>query len=247
MSDETDVRERRRQRAEQHKEGAKSGFSFKKYRVPLVIILLWGGIVAYNVTAADNVADCPGHWHSTMTLYVNGERVTFTGNPQYTLEGGTMPVKTHMHRGSESLWHFEPTSKECIKYSAALERVDMNMSPDKLVLSGSYHAEQGWGGTHTVNETHKLTAWQKPWQGNWTQISIAKLDKMQVPDGYEILIVYGDEDADGIAELQSLAQPNGQTPGAPTGAVFPWGPVLGISGMAFVALLVWRSFAKSTA
>ncbi len=246
MSDATDTRERRRQRAEENKESTSTPFSFKKYRVPVVILILWAAIVAYNVNAAENSADCPGHWHSTMTVYVNGDRVLFTPHPAYTLEGGTMPVKTHMHRGSESLWHFEPTGgKECIEFRDALRFVDMDISPSKLTLSGDYHANAGWGGSFENNETHKLTAWQKPWEGEWESISISTLDKMQVPDGHEILIVYGDQDDAGIAELQSQAQPNTQTPGPTTGSVFPWGPVLGISGMAVVALMVWRSFTKS--
>ena len=248
MTDANDARERRRQRAEANRSGPGAGAALKRFRVPLVIVLLWGAGVAIAVTTADANQDCPGHWHSSMSVFVEGDRVLFTPNPSYTLEGGTMPMSTHMHRGSESLWHFEPTKRECIPLGDALKRVEMDIGPGRLELSGDYHQQSGWGGTHTDNGTHSVQAWIKEWEGDWEAISIKKLDAMQVPDGAEVIIAYGDANETALATLQSQATPNTQTP-APggSGSGLPLGPLFGLTAFALVGLLVWRSFTKGVA
>lgn len=250
MTDATDARERRRQRAEQNNQGPGAGAVLKRFRVPIIIVLLWGAGVAIAVTTSDANQDCPGHWHSTMNVFVDGQQVVFTANPAYTLEGGTMPVTTHMHRGSESIWHFEPTSRDCIPYSDALRRVDMDLGSDRLELSGDYHQQRGWGGTHVGNETHSLHTWMKEWEGDWEPVSASSLDSMQVPDGAEVLIVYGEENetaALGIYQDQVVAYPAGHAPQDSTGSNLPLGPLFGLTAFALVGLLVWRSVTKGMA
>lgn len=245
----TDARERRRQRAEENKSGPDAVGALKRLRVPIVIVLLWGAGMAIAVTTSDANQDCPGHWHSTMSVFVEDQRVLFTPNPAYTLEGGTMPMKTHMHQGSESLWHFEPTKRECIPLRDALKRVDMDIAPGKLELSGDYHQARGWGGTHTDNETHSVQAWMKPWEGEWEPVTLKKLDAMQVPDGAEVIIAYGQTNETTVLDLQGQATPNTQqpAPGGGSGSGLPLGPLFGLSAFALVALLVWRSFTKGMA
>lgn len=240
----TDARERRRERAEENKEGFNAGSALKKIRVPLIIVLLWGAGMAIAVATSDAGQECPGHWHSTLSLHVDGQRVVFTQNPAYTLEGGIMPISTHMHRGSEGIWHFEPTKKGCIDYKDALARVDMQMTTDKLELKGDYHAQAGWGGTHTTNETNELNAWIKEWEGSWEPIALNKLANMQVPDGAQVLVVYGNETDEAIAGFQEGATPVSQPPGPSDAGGLPIGPLFGLSAFALVGLLVWRSFTK---
>lgn len=149
---------------------------------------------------------CPGHWHSTLSVFVEGERVVFTANPQYTLEGGTMPVRTHMHQGSESRWHFEPAEQECIPLREALATVNVRLESGRLELSGDYHQNQGWGGVYEGDNERLLRAWIHLRGGDWASLEVAELAAMQVPDGAQVLVAFGAYDEAEVARMQEDPQ-----------------------------------------
>lgn len=174
-------------------------------------LLLPGCIESLSAPAEE--VDCPGHWHSTFTLFVHGERVLFTPNPAYTLEGGTMPVRTHMHRGAESLWHFEPnTGTECIPMADALAVIDIQLEPGRLEFASTYYLENELNATYSEGNGMQLQAWIRSWQGEWTPISIKELVASQVSDGSEVLVLFGKYDANDVVEFQQQAQPNKMQP-----------------------------------
>lgn len=171
--------------------------------VPMLAAALAGCVLPEPLTAGDD--GCPGHWHAAVTFFVHDLRVAFTDNPDYVLEGGTMPLRTHMHQGGESLWHFEPPETECIPLREALASVDVTLQPDRLVLAGDYHRQAEWGGTHEPRGDQSLRAWMRPFEGEWEPAEVAGLVAGQVPDGAQVLVAFGAHDEADVARMQGEA------------------------------------------
>ncbi len=250
----TDARERRRARAETAKK-TNVGATIKKFRIPILILLIWAAVVGFNVAQAEGVIaskgeSCPGHWHSTFDVYVDGQKVAFTANPAYTLEGGQgMGIRTHMHRGAEGIWHFEPPTIACGEMVDAMDLLDMKVSSTAMTLSGGYHDVNGWGGTHTVDGNNSLHILYKEFDGEWTEMSASAFNKFQPLDGSQILIVYGSEDAAALATLQSTGTtslPENLTPQGYDAGPGNFIAITMASIFALLALLIWYNFAKKT-
>lgn len=135
-------------------------------------------------------AECPGHWHLSFDLYVNGTRVSYD-HAAFTLEGRQgMPVETHLHRGSDWQWHFEPPGQErCIPLSSALAHVDTQLAADQLVLDGT-HAELGQAGTFQAGGGAVLEARHRV-SGAWATILIGDLVGRQPEGGERIVVAFG--------------------------------------------------------
>lgn len=243
----SDARERRRQRHEQTAPKASVGKTLKTYRVPIVIVVIWAAIVGFNVAQAEGAIgsigpDCPGHWHATFDIFVDGQHVAFVDNPAYRItgEGGTLPLETHMHRGQDRVWHFEPSVERCIDLGDAAARVDVTWTSDSLSLSGSYHDSRGWGGTHSDGDNGTLQFWVHGWNGEWKQVTGPQLADKQAPDGEQVLILFGDLDAATVQQLQAAATPipSNLQPHAAEGE-FPFVPVMAATLFAGLALYLW--------
>jgi hypothetical protein len=250
----TDARERRRQRHEQETRKHRPGQKLKQWRIPIIIVLLWGAIVAYNVAASEGAfgdpgPDCPGHWHVTFDVFVDGQRVAFVDNPAYRItgEGGTLPLETHMHQGQDRIWHFEPAVPRCIDLGDAAERVDVTWTADSLTLAGAYHESRGWGGTHVDGVNGTLAFWVHDFGGEWREVRGPDLAGRQPPDGQQVLIVFGDASAATLGQLQAAATPipGNLEPRIATGE-FPFVPVMAATIFAALALYLWFAATKKS-
>lgn len=236
-------RERRAQRASAQAGGGRGGgVNWKRYRVHIIIILLWA-VATAGIVAADKYGqDCPGHWHSTMDVWVDGQKVVLA-HPKFQLEGNQgMPISTHMHRGSEGVWHFEPSPSRCIDFEEALGYVDIDLQSDRMVLDGA-HADLGQDGTFVEGGNNTLTAYYKPYGGSWHTISSSRLNNRQLADGSSVLILYGDYNETQVQEYQDTTIP---LPGnlRPAGDKFPLVPVMGVTILAVVILAVWNGMSR---
>lgn len=222
MSDDLSPRDRRRQQAKGSRtkdvKGA-TGSVLKKAAPLIVILAIAGFVVAGFVIQKDRLdnLECPGHWHSTMKVYIDGSEVRFDG---YNLESGTTPMSNHFHRGDSQkwLWHFEPGIPRCIEFEDAARDIDVDVSKDRIRLTGAHEA-QPWGGTHQAEGDKKVQAFHNV-HGDWESISISKLNKRQLVDGEQLLILYGDYGEEEISNFQGSVPPAGQqgpAPGHPAG------------------------------
>lgn len=143
---------------------------------------------------------CPGHWHSTMKVFVHGAEVSF-GN--YSLEDGNTPVSAHLHRNDvKHKWHWEPPQgRRCIPFAQAAAHVGMDLSPGRLVLWGE-HA--GRDGTYTEDGAVRLRAFSRLPDAEWAPFPVAQLDEAQLADGERLLILFGDHGDDEVAAFQAL-------------------------------------------
>lgn len=241
-------RERRRSRASSGAGKPAGGPTlWKRYKVHVIILVIFGGLATAMAVNASQTQDCPGHWHSTMDVYVNGDRVTFN-DPKYDLNGarangGSMSLAAHMHQPDDAMWHWEPVGADCIPLGDVLDVIDMELTSSKLVLDGA-HEKYGDAGTFTENETHKLSAWHRIGEGDWEEISIRKiLDRQAQPDERQ-LIVFGNETEEQMAPFRAKADSNNLqgSSGGQGGASYV--PVVGVSIMGLVALGVWHSLSR---
>lgn len=202
------ARDRRRQRAKSR--GPDTGATFKRYRVHLAIVLIFGAIVAAMVVSAQQSKGCPGHWHSTQDFFVNGERVSYL-HPKYDLNGartygGSMAVSAHMHNtgGNDYTWHFEPpTAQTCVEFSDALRVVDTRISDDTLTLDG----QQSVTGTFRAGDNGTtLQAYHKVGDGPWEDISMGRLNDRQLRPDERVIVVYGNETTNDLDAFKATAE-----------------------------------------
>jgi hypothetical protein len=243
------ARERRRSRAQSSKPKGQGGRTvWQRYKVHVIIVLIFGGLAAAMAVNASQTKECPGHWHSTMDVYVNGQRVSFN-HQKYDLNGasrngGSMSLAMHMHQPDDALWHWEPQGgADCAELRDALEHVDMELTSSRLVLDGA-HEQLGLSGTFTENETHKLSAWHRIGDGEWEEMGInALLGRQPQPDERQ-LIVFGNQTEEQMAPFRAKADANNLqgSSGSQGGASYV--PVVGVSIMGLVALGVWHSLSR---
>jgi hypothetical protein len=191
--------------------------------------------------------DCPGHWHSTQDVYVNGERISFS-HPKFKLEGGQgMPVSSHMHQDSDAQMHFEPsTAHTCIPYGDFTRFIDMDLEPGKLTLDGA-HAELGQAGTYRDNSTHTLRAEHCIGTAtscdDWENITISKLVKRQLQPNERVLIHYDNGTADEAAMRQTATSHaiQGSSGGGGGSSLVP---AVGVGILGLVVLGAWHAMSR---
>jgi hypothetical protein len=242
------ARDRRRERAKAKPSDA-AGRTFKRYRVHLVIVLLFGAIITVMAVNAQNGSSCPGHWHASQDVYVNGERVSYA-HPKYDLSGsrqngGSMSVSAHMHQnGGDFLWHFEPpVAKTCIPYERALDVVDTDLSEDRLVLDGA-HEQLGLSGTFEVDDEHQLRAYHKVGEGGWQDISIGSLLRRQLVGDERVLIVYGNETGSALDPFKQVAEGHSIEGSSGGGGKDSLVPAFGVGLLGLAVLGVWHAMSK---
>ncbi len=242
----TDARDRRRERAESKKK-VDVGATIKKLRVPIVIVILWAAIVGFNVAQGqgligDNAENCPGHWHSTMDFFVDGERVAFPQGPyKISGEGGKLPLSSHMHAPDDRTWHWEPSTVTCLDFRDAMDKVDVDMRSDAISFDGS----QTITGTFVNNETHSWKAYTSEYEAGWETSTISKISGRQLLDGERVVFVYSPIDDDGAA-LRDNVGPMSQGVSGATDDPTMFIAITMTSIFALIGLMIWWNFAKKT-
>lgn len=235
------ARDRRRERAKAAG-GAGAGRTFKRYRVHVAIVLIFGAIVSVMAVKASEPAECPGHWHSTMDVYVEGARISFA-HPKFTLEGsaangGSMTAAAHMHRSDDFMTHMEG---RCVSFEEFVGYLDMGLTSDRLVLDGA-HVALGQAGTYEEAGNNTLQAMHRLPDGDWESIGIGTLLDRQLLPNERVLVVYGDDDSTAIESFQDAAdQHTIQSSSARNTSLFP---AVGVGIMGLVVLLGWHAMSK---
>lgn len=241
------ARDRRRQRAKSNAPAA--GAALKRYRVHLIIVLVFGAIVAAMVVDGRSSAECPGHWHSSDDVFVHGQRVPFS-HPKFTLEGsssygGSMPVSSHKHQGDDFMWHFEPsTANTCVPYGDGLRFVDMELEPGRLVLDGAHAAP--YAGTYrdgengTVRAEHCLGSATSCEE--WQPISISRLLDRQLRPNERVIVWFGNE-TEATAEMRETASAHNIQGSSGVGGS-SYVPAVGVGILGLVVLGAWHALSR---
>lgn len=208
-----DVRRMRQERATQNRRKALPARLGKQLLIGLIAAIAVTGIVyAVQQNAeqnASNRANCPGHWHATFAVYVEGERVPFPQPPYLIAPQGKLPLSMHMHTPSQETLHFEPAQPECLGVKDTMELVDVDLSQSKLTLSGG-HEQDAFGGTYEESGNKTLRFFTQERDGDMQEEPWSELRDRQLKDGEKMLIVYGnDTDEEVAAFMEALPDPPG--------------------------------------
>lgn len=204
-----DVRRMRQERAAQNRRKALPAKLGKKLLIGLIAAVALAGIVYAVQQNAETRANCPGHWHATFAVYVDGERVPFPQPPYLMAPQGKLPMSLHMHTPSQETLHFEPTPPECLGVKDTMNYVDVGLSASKLVLDGP-HEEGPFGGTYEDSGNKTLRFFTQERDGDMREESWSDLRDRQLKDGEKMLIVYGEDTQEEVAAfMEALADPPG--------------------------------------
>lgn len=154
-------------------------------------------------------AQCPGHWHATYYLILNGEKVDYRA---YDL-GSPLPVQYHLHTPNDYTWHFEPSSPRCIEFAMALSDVHTVLGNNSITLTDDRHAANGVAATYTAEGARAVQAFHATgWSDKWLMIAIDQLNQRQLEDGEKVLVLFGAYTQEEIVDWQAQVP---RPPGTP--------------------------------
>lgn len=226
--DKMTVRERRAQHAKQQARKDAPKNLVRKAAVPALIVLVLAAVATGFYFTNKNAQDCPGHFHATFGIYIpdgNGsfEKVDFAsprapnGGAYYDFGNGPgFSLSIHMHQsgaeqGSSALgpsqFHFEPpTANTCVPLEDALQAIEVEATNSRLELKGA-HAQMDQDGTWTASGNQTLHVYIQDDQGTWSESSYSAWEDKQLPDGYAILMAFGDYSEEQIEQMQAGIPP----------------------------------------
>ncbi len=195
-----DVRKMRQERAAAQRRKSLPAKAGKRILIAVVIVVAIAGIVYAVQQSAERRGSCPGHWHATFAIYVDGERVPFPQPPYQLAPQGKMAMSMHMHSPSQEILHYEPVQPECLGTEDAFNRIDVDLGSDKMILD-SDHENGPLGGTYENDGNSTLRYFVQPKDSTLEETSWSKLKDRQLANGEKLLIAYG---AYSEAEIQSM-------------------------------------------
>ncbi len=216
------VRERRAQNAKANAIKTAPGRMARKAIVPAIVVLIIAAIATGMYLNDKNASKCPGHWHATFDVYVQGGNQTHQVSyraPQFDLNGQT-PLRSHMHQSDgKNMFHFEQGGL-CVGIEEALGYVDTEISGSSVKLDG-VHDSLGQAGTYRGNVTvyieHVSDRQYTERNGvrviqnetlEWRQHSVKSILDYQLKDGERLLVLEGDYTAEQVAQFQAaMAMP----------------------------------------
>lgn len=175
----------------------------------LVVVLVVGGVVALVVRQGD-APDCPGHWHASLGVVVEGERVPFPQPPyNWEGEGGDLPFAMHMHRPDQEQLHFEPARPRCQGVQQTMALLDVRIEPGLLRFAGAH--EQGpFGGEYRDDGEQVLRTFLEARGEGLREEPVDAILDYQLRDGEKLLVAYGDYAPEEIEVLMAqIDEPTG--------------------------------------
>lgn len=234
-------------------EQASIGDKIKKFRVPIVILLLWLAIVGYQVAAQRGVVGdpgdgCPGHWHHMLDVHIDGEELTFDPNVNRIFSDSAGGFHLHDDTGRV---HYHPGTERCIPLEDALAFLGLDVDADGMTVSSQFHyrTTAPVAGTYATNDTHELRVYHAEWdyganeRGDFQMVkNVNKLLEQQIGNGDSILITYVPKDVDGSVIDAQMADS-----GAIGESYIPakkdiFVPIMATTLFAGVGILVWSKF-----
>ncbi|MGB1586194.1 MAG: hypothetical protein ACPHID_04020 [Thermoplasmatota archaeon] len=228
--------------------------SWKAYRVPIVIVLVWLAIVAYQVGAQRGVvgdpgSGCPGHWHYMLEVHIDEDELIF--DPQVN-RGFSDATRTgfHVHDATGRV-HMHPGTERCIEFDETMEFFGLEVATGSLTVGSQYnYLTQGpIAGTYENNDTHELRLYHADWdyqndaRGTWNRITNINgfLDE-QIGNGDAVLLTYVSKDAPDelIASQQDGVAAIGDSYVPAKKSIFV--PIMAATMFAGIGLAVWNKF-----
>lgn len=207
MSDDNlSQRERRRQQHEASKPKVNlNAGALKQWAWPIGLVVIIGGVAGLIIASESAAPDCPGHWHSGYSIWINdgddnlaNDRVPFD-EAAYTVAANNIHApNTHIH-ADDGIYHWHPAIEKCNSWDDALTFLGVDLGSNELTLDES-HADDGLSGSYTDVRVFQQ-AYSKG-ETEWTEVSNLKgLLAKQPKDGDSIAILVGDYTDEEVQDL----------------------------------------------
>ena len=195
----------REERAAQNRRKALPAKMGKRVLIVAVLLLAVAGVVYAFQQSAETRRECPGHWHSTFQVWIDGERVPFPQPPYMLAPQGKLPLSMHMHSPSQEILHFEPSPKpECLGVADTFDLIDVDLGQDRIVLDG----EHGMDGTYEAEGNKTLRYFLQPKDGDLREVEWSSLRDRQLANGEKLLVAFGTYTDDQIkAMMDGISTP----------------------------------------
>lgn len=163
---------------------------------------------------------CPGHWHANLEVWIHGHPISFD-DPAFYLEGramlpdNDMPVSSHMHRGDDREWHFEPNPVRCIPLGDALPYIGVRISTTAVELTGAHDhihlngtpAQVMQAARYEIGETGELRFFVQDVATHWREVGRDEFLGDQPMDGAKLLVVLGEPTEHDVRSLEADLPP----------------------------------------
>ncbi|MFA5943438.1 MAG: hypothetical protein WC876_03115 [Candidatus Thermoplasmatota archaeon] len=178
----------RQERAAAQRRKALPAKAGKRLLIVAIVVVAIAGVVYAFQQSAETRRECPGHWHATFQIFVEGERVPFPQPPYLMAPQGKLPMSLHMHTPSQEILHFEPAQPECLGTKDTFEIVDVDLGATKMTI-GDDHGPLAGSYENDGNKT--LRYFVQVRDGEMEETTWSKLGGRQLANGEKLLIAYG--------------------------------------------------------
>lgn len=164
----------------------------------LTRVLLVGAAAALALgagLAADHAAggqeECPGHWHATFLIVMDGHAVHYA-SPAFFRAPGRGIASFDLH-ADDQVMHYHPQFGErCAGPGRFLAHLGIRPGDSSLEFDGKFGANAG---TYRDNATHRVEVHYQRWNGTWEQVEWSDVAHRQMRPGDKLLVTYGARDA----------------------------------------------------
>lgn len=131
--------------------------------------------------------DCPGHWHSTFQVYMDGHRIPFARKVFLESPSGIPNFDLH---GDDQIMHYHPpiSHYRCIPLSTFMHQLGIALDDDSITFNEYFGANAG---TYHNNATHELRVYYSEYNGTWNRVLWSDVSDQQMLPGAKVLISFG--------------------------------------------------------
>lgn len=151
--------------------------------------------------AGDGVGDCPGHWHSTFLVFMDGHRVRFDRPVFFQTPGDIHDY--HMHADDQVMHYHPPFRDGCTPFSHFLLRLGITLDGSSIAFNENFGANQG---TYPVDPAHQLALRYAPFGEPWREVGWGELGGRQLGPGDKVLVSYGNLTGDLLEQQEALVR-----------------------------------------
>jgi hypothetical protein len=158
---------------------------------------------------AGRTQDCPGHWHSTFLVVMDGHPLHYGRPVFYSAPNG---IKDYDLHADDQVMHYHPQMRDrCIPVSRFLDHLGIRPGDRAITFSDSFGANAG---TYRDNATHHLEIHYQEWNGTWQQVRWKDVAGKQMRPGDKLLVTYGALTPEVVAGQEALVRdlPDGYLP-----------------------------------
>jgi hypothetical protein len=150
---------------------------------------------------AGDPQECPGHWHSTFLVVMDGHVVHYGRPVFYSAPDGVKDFDLH---ADDQVMHYHPQFRDrCVPVSRFLLHLGIRPTDSGISFDENFGANAG---TYRDNATHHLEVHYQAWNSTWRQVRWSDVSGLQMGPGDKLLLTYGALTPEAVAAQKDLVR-----------------------------------------